>query len=236
MSSRGSAPLQRIEELAETSGATVRNIRVYQERGLLPPPIRQGRTALYGPDHRSRLELILRLLNRGYTFATIEELLIAERHGFTLAELLEVESVRGERRPTGSRRRLTRSESQAVAAFDMPEELVDVGESIGLVTEPGAADHFFSDVYMSELLRDLIVLGVDEEGIEKIGRLFMEGQSTAAEAITVLVETVRTAGWDQAVLEKRVRSVLPRAGAAARLIFLSAAETLLTERHGFSRG
>ncbi|WP_194860859.1 MerR family transcriptional regulator [Dietzia sp. SYD-A1] len=235
MSSRRSAPLQRIDELAETSGATVRNIRVYQDRGLLQPPIRKGRTALYGPDHRSRLEMILRLLNRGYTFATIEELLIAERHGFTLAELLEVESVRSERRPTGSRRRRTRSESQAVASFDIPETLKEVGESIGLVTEPGAAGHLLSDAYIAELLRDLIVLGVDADGIEKIGRLVMEGQGRAVEAITVLVEALGDAGIDKAVLEKRVRSTLPRAGTAARLIFLSAAETLLTERHGFSR-
>ncbi|AVZ40385.1 MULTISPECIES: MerR family transcriptional regulator [unclassified Dietzia] len=235
MSSRRSAPLQRIDELAETSGATVRNIRVYQERGLLQPPIRKGRTALYGPDHRSRLEMILRLLNRGYTFATIEELLIAERHGFTLAELLEVESVRSERRPTGSRRRRTRSESQAVASFDIPETLKEVGESIGLVTEPGAAGHLLSDAYIAELLRDLIVLGVDADGIEKIGRLVMEGQGRAVEAITVLVEALGDAGIDKAVLEKRVRSTLPRAGTAARLIFLSAAETLLAERHGFSR-
>lgn len=234
MTAAGAGELQRIEDLAETSGATVRNIRVYQERGLLPPPIRQGRTALYGPDHRDRLALILRLLDRGYTFATIEELLIAERHGFTLAEFLRVESVRAERKPSGSRRRLTRSEAEAVAGFDLPEELVDVGQSIGLVSEPGAVDHFFADAYMYDLFRELIVLGVDEEGVDKIGRLFMAGQSTAAEAVNVLVDTVRGAGMAQAVVEKRVRSILPRAGAAARLIFLSAAETLLSERHGFS--
>lgn len=234
MNSTGAEQLQRIEELAETSGATVRNIRVYQERGLLSPPIRQGRTALYGPDHRARLALILRLLDRGYTFATIEELLIAERHGFTLSEFLRVESVRAERRPSSSRRRLTRSEAEAVAGFDLSDELVDVGQSIGLVSEPGSADHFFSDAYMYDLFRDLIVLGVDEEGVDKIGRLFMAGQSTASEAINVLVETIRGTGMTQAVMEKRVRSILPRAGAAARVIFLSAAETLLRERHGFS--
>lgn len=226
--------MQRIGELAETSGATVRNIRVYQERGLLPPPIRQGRTALYGPVHRDRLALILRLLDRGYTFATIEELLTAERHGFTLSEFLQVESVRSERRTSGSRRRLTRSEAEAVAGFDLPEGLLDVGQAIGLVSEPGAADHFFSDAYMYDLFRELIVLGVDEEGIDKIGRLFMAGQSTAAESFNVLVETIRAAGMPQATVEKRVRSILPRAGAAARLIFVSAAETLLRERHGFS--
>src|SRR3954467_12126134 len=53
---------------------TVRNVRVYQDRGLLPPPRRQGRIGLYSDEHLARLRLIGRLLDRGYTFATIGEL------------------------------------------------------------------------------------------------------------------------------------------------------------------
>lgn len=233
MSPRRPEPLQRIEELAEASGAPVRNIRVYQERGLLPPPIRQGRTALYGPDHQDRLTLILRLLNRGYTFATIEELLIAEQLGFTLAELLSVDSMRGERRHAVSRRRLTRSEARAVVGFDLPEDLVNLGKSIGLGREPEAEGHFFSDIHVVELFRELLLLGVDEQGIEKISRHFMEGQRTAAESIGVVVQTMSEAGVSRAVIEKRIGSILPRAGGAARVIFLSAAETLLARKHGF---
>ncbi|MCT1638717.1 MerR family transcriptional regulator [Dietzia sp. HMSC21D01] len=228
-------PLQRIEELAEDSGTTVRNIRVYQERGLLPPPVRRGRTAFYGPDHKRRLAQILRLLDRGYTFATIEELFIAERHGFTLTELLELEAVRPTRRSTGGRRRLPRGGVDAVAGFELPEHLLDRGESIGLASDSAAADHFFADRYMLEMFRELIVLGVGEEGIDKIGHLFMEGQSTAAEAIDVLVQTMKDAGMDQSTIIRRVTGILPRAGAAARLIFLSAAQTLLTDRHGFPK-
>ena len=79
------------------------------------------------------------------------------------------------------------------------------------------------------------MLGVGEEGIDKIGHLFMEGQSTAAEAIDVLVQTMKDAGMDQSTIIRRVTGILPRAGAAARLIFLSAAQTLLTDRHGFPK-
>lgn len=235
MKQPGAGALQRIDELAEDSGTTVRNIRVYQERGLLPAPIRRGRTALYGPAHKHRLNLILRLLDRGYTFATIEELFIAERHGFTLTELLNVEGVLPERRSTRSRRRLPRGGVETVAGFEFPEDLLDQGSALGLVSEPDAADHFFADRYMYELFRELIVLGVDQEGVDKIGRLFLEGQSTAAEALEILVQTMRDAGMDQSVIVKRVTGLMPRAGAAARLIFLSAAETLLTERHGFPK-
>ena len=37
----------RIDDLARVSGVTVRNIRAYQERGLLHPPRRAGRVASF---------------------------------------------------------------------------------------------------------------------------------------------------------------------------------------------
>ena len=237
MTSPGAGQGLRIDELAAEVGTTARNIRVYQERGLLPPPERRGRTAYYGTEHKRRLLLILRLLDRGYTFATIEELLIAQRHGFTLTDLLEVHSVRSDRRSSGTRRRrLPRGGVQAVIGFELPEELVDQGTAIGLNGEAGSDDHFFADEYMFKLFRELLVLGVDEEGLDRIGTTFMEGQAIAARAIEVLVETLRDSGMDQAAIEKRVTDILPGAGAAARLIFLSAVQTLLSDNHGFPKG
>lgn len=78
----------RIEELSETTGISVRNIRVYQERGLLPPPRRTGRVAWYSQRHVSRLRLIAGMLERGYTFALIEELLVAAGRGLRVQDLL----------------------------------------------------------------------------------------------------------------------------------------------------
>ncbi|GLB63478.1 hypothetical protein NCCP2495_13570 [Dietzia sp. NCCP-2495] len=236
MTSPGAGQGLRIDELAAEVGTTARNIRVYQERGLLPSPERRGRTAYYGAEHKQRLLLILRLLDRGYTFATIEELLIAQRHGFSLTDLLEVHSVRSDRRSSGTRRRrLPRGGVQAVTGFELPEDLLDQGSAIGLSAETSSDDHFLADEYMYKLLRELIVLGVDEEGLDRIGTTFMEGQATAASAIEVLVETLRDSGMDQAVIEKRVTDILPGAGAAARLIFLSAVQTLLSDNHGFPK-
>jgi DNA-binding transcriptional MerR regulator len=61
-----------IDQLAERSGMTVRNIRFYAGRGLLPPPQLRGRTGLYGPDHLARLELVSELSALGFTLAAIE--------------------------------------------------------------------------------------------------------------------------------------------------------------------
>ncbi|NEE49661.1 MerR family DNA-binding transcriptional regulator, partial [Streptomyces sp. SID8455] len=43
MSGREAGAEYRIEDLAHASGATVRTIRAYQDRGLLPTPERRGR-------------------------------------------------------------------------------------------------------------------------------------------------------------------------------------------------
>jgi nitronate monooxygenase len=82
----------RIDALAQLAGTTVRNIRAYQDRGLLPPPRRIGRVGLYSSAHRSRLELVGRLLARGYSLANIAELLAAWEQGRDLADLLGAEA------------------------------------------------------------------------------------------------------------------------------------------------
>jgi DNA-binding transcriptional MerR regulator len=61
-----------IDQLAERTGITVRNIRYYAGRGLLPPPMLRGRTGLYGPDHLARLELVSELSALGFTLSAIE--------------------------------------------------------------------------------------------------------------------------------------------------------------------
>ncbi|WP_338677844.1 MerR family transcriptional regulator [Streptomyces sp. SCSIO 30461] len=78
----------RIEDLAHHSGATVRTIRAYQDRGLLPKPERRGRSNVYGDSHLARLRQIAELLDRGYTLASIKELLEAWDTGRGLGGVL----------------------------------------------------------------------------------------------------------------------------------------------------
>jgi len=80
-----------IDELARAAGTTVRNVRVYQDRGLLPPPQRRGRLGLYGPDHLRRLKLVLRMLGRGYPLAAIRELVEAWEEQRDLGSVLGLE-------------------------------------------------------------------------------------------------------------------------------------------------
>ena len=62
-----------LDELTERVGMSVRNIRFYTSRGLVPPPIRRGRSGYYGADHVARLELVRELQGHGFTLAAIEK-------------------------------------------------------------------------------------------------------------------------------------------------------------------
>ncbi|MCX4982170.1 MerR family transcriptional regulator [Streptomyces sp. NBC_00572] len=88
MSEQSAQPEYRIEDLAHHSGATVRTIRAYQDRGLLPRPERRGRSNVYGDAHLARLRQIADLLDRGYTLASIKELLEAWDTGRGLGGVL----------------------------------------------------------------------------------------------------------------------------------------------------
>jgi DNA-binding transcriptional MerR regulator len=82
------SPAYRIEDLAHLSGATVRTIRAYQDRGLLPRPERRGRANIYTGTHLARLRQIADLLDRGYGLASIKELLDAYDSGRGLGGIL----------------------------------------------------------------------------------------------------------------------------------------------------
>jgi DNA-binding transcriptional MerR regulator len=82
----------RIDDLARLAGTTTRNIRVYRDRGLLPPPLRVGRIALFNDTHLTRLRLITSMLDRGYNIAHVREMLSAWEEGKNLGDVLGLES------------------------------------------------------------------------------------------------------------------------------------------------
>jgi DNA-binding transcriptional MerR regulator len=66
-----------IDELAQRTGMTVRNIRAHQSRGLLPPPEVRARTGYYGGEHVARIKLIQQLQEDGYNLKAIQNLVEA---------------------------------------------------------------------------------------------------------------------------------------------------------------
>ena len=64
-----------IDQLAQETGLTVRNVRSYQSRGLIPPPDVQGRIGYYGAEHLARLQLIREMQAQGFNLTAIGHML-----------------------------------------------------------------------------------------------------------------------------------------------------------------
>ena len=65
--------LMTLDELTRRVGMSVRNIRFYTTKGLVPPAIQRGRSGYYTPDHLARLELVRELQAHGFTLSAIEK-------------------------------------------------------------------------------------------------------------------------------------------------------------------
>ena len=65
----------RVDELAAAAGVSVELVRSYQTKGLLDPPRRDGRVALYDDRHLERLRTIRDLKDKGYSLKAIAGLL-----------------------------------------------------------------------------------------------------------------------------------------------------------------
>jgi DNA-binding transcriptional MerR regulator len=65
----------RVEQLAAACGVSVDTIRYYQSRNLLPSPSREGRVAVYGPEHAARIREVRGLQAKGLSLAVIARVL-----------------------------------------------------------------------------------------------------------------------------------------------------------------
>ncbi|MFD5693774.1 MerR family transcriptional regulator [Streptomyces rubiginosohelvolus] len=133
----------RIEDLAHASGATVRTIRAYQDRGLLPTPERRGRANVYREAHLARLRQIADLLDRGYTLASIKELLEAWDAGRGLGGVLGlVAEVQGPWTDEEADR-ITRTELDAKFGGAQDDEAIAEAVALGVLERvPDKADEF----------------------------------------------------------------------------------------------
>ncbi|MEV0186335.1 MerR family transcriptional regulator [Streptomyces sp. NPDC050625] len=152
-----------MEELAQLAGITVRTLRFYRERKLIPPPRREGRIAWYDDHHLARLRTISALLERGHTLNGIAELAEAFDHGRDVADLLGV-GAPTEEEPV----RLT------------PEELAD--HFAGEVTRENLA-----------AAMDLGYLGTDGDEIVHISRRLLDVSSALVREGIPLAEVLTAA-------------------------------------------
>lgn len=133
-------PEYRIEELAAASGTRVRTVQSYRNKGLLPPPRRQGRVAVYSDDHVERLRLIADLIGRGYSLNAVSELLDGLDRGDRIHDLLGLGDSLDRR--AGPERRMT--------ADEIVHQLGDL-PVLDLLRELGVIEPVGDDTYRVEL-------------------------------------------------------------------------------------
>lgn len=127
----------RLEELAREANTTVRNIRAYRDRGLLPAPRRQGRVALYNESHLARLRLVAELVERGYTLSSIGELLAAWERGKDISDVLGLEAVLASPWSDEQAAIVTRRELDELFGAPVSDEAIARSEQMGVLEALG---------------------------------------------------------------------------------------------------
>ncbi|MFE4644807.1 MerR family transcriptional regulator, partial [Streptomyces sp. NPDC056730] len=125
MATGSEEPTLTVDELAARAGVTVRTVRFYSTRGLLPPPvIGPRRVGHYGQDHLSRLALIEELQHLGMTLAAIERYLERLPAGLSAQELAIHRALLASWAPD-STEDATRAELERRAGRALSEEDID---------------------------------------------------------------------------------------------------------------
>ncbi|WP_127784432.1 MerR family transcriptional regulator [Rhodococcus sp. X156] len=176
----------RIDELARLGGTTVRNVRVYQDRGLLPPPRKQGRTGWYSDSHLARLRLIGRLLDRGYTFATINELLTAVAQGWRVEDLLDIEQELAEPWTDERPRRMSALELRRMFGKEASRAVLQRGCEIGLLTRQGTG-YLVNSPRLLAAGRDLVTAGIPIDAVLDLAEALQHDMARVAERFVDLL-------------------------------------------------
>ena len=83
-----------VDELARAANTTTTTVRMYQNKGILQPPVKQGRVGVYDDTHLERIGLIAELQRRGHSLAGIAELVDSYGRGEPLTDLLGLSALR----------------------------------------------------------------------------------------------------------------------------------------------
>jgi DNA-binding transcriptional MerR regulator len=178
----------RIDDLARAAGTTTRNVRGYQDRGLLPRPVRRGRIAIYTDVHLSRLRVISDLLKRGFTIRHIDDFLSGIQRGDDLAEVLGLQEVVSEPWSTATSTSITTTELHELLNSGNPAHYERLCE-FGLITpEDGGSPpekYTILDQETVSAYGRLVKLGLPLSGILEVhGRLDHEMAAVAATVIS----------------------------------------------------
>lgn len=170
-----------VDELAQRAKLPVRTIREYQTMELLPGPTKRGRVGLYRQSHVSRLQLIARLQDRGYSLAGIRDLLASWRDGADLGEVLGLvpdELVHIDEPGTPA----TLDQLTTALPAVVPERLAEL-LTIGVIEECGPDRYCVPSPSLLQLARDALDAGYTPERVLELLAAIGRAAADVADAV-----------------------------------------------------
>lgn len=180
----------RIDDLAREAGTTVRNVRSYLDRGLLPRPQLQGRVAYYDDGHLNRLRLIMRMLSRGFSLQQIDELLRAVEQGLDVAAALGLENAVLERWNREVPQEMSRAALETVLDVTLSDETLARMAQMGFVESSGDGSAGVLRVLSPTLLRiakELRGVGIGFDDVLTLAARVQDAARKAAQAMLDIV-------------------------------------------------
>jgi DNA-binding transcriptional MerR regulator len=171
-----------VDELAARTGMTVRTVRFYAAEGLLPAPVRRGRIAYYGSQHRMRLQLIRQLQDHGYTLAAIERVLARIPHDASSADFAMQAAMLAPWTPEPAEE-LDRAALQRRAGRRLSRDELDLLVALGMVERVGRAG-FRTTPSMLSMGLELIDLPVPAAVLREAAAVIHEHATAVAEGLT----------------------------------------------------
>jgi DNA-binding transcriptional MerR regulator len=221
-----------IDELAQRTGMTVRNIRAHQSRGLLPPPEVRGRTGFYGPDHVARIDLIQDLQADGFNLESIRRLI--ESAGGSSNEVLRF--TQAVRAPFQDEEPEILDLSELADRFGEAArpELLQRTLELGLIRDLGDGRYEQRSPQLARAADELAALGVSpERGIEVATRLRRHAEGAARAFVDLFLEEVWKPFEEAGRPEERwpeVREALERLRPLAADSLLAMFQLVMTDR------
>jgi DNA-binding transcriptional MerR regulator len=211
-----------IDELAQRTRLTVRNIRAYQSRGLVPPPELRGRTGYYSEDHVARIELIRELQSEGFNLEAIRRLI--EGAGGETEEVLRFTKAVREPFELEEPREVDLDELTETWGDRADPRILRRALELGLLRELGDGRYEERSPRLSRAGLELARLGVEAEtGLDVIATARRHAEGVAEAYVQLFLNEI----WKPFVAEGRPRERWPEVRDALERLRPLAGEVLL---------
>jgi DNA-binding transcriptional MerR regulator len=190
------ADLLTLDELTQRVGTSVRTIRFYTSKGLVPPPIRRGRSGYYSADHVARLELVQELQSHGFTLAAIERYVAGIPSGASTEDIALRRTMLA---PWQADRpvRMSAADLRRRTDRELDEGELHTLVALGVIDEVGGGQYAVALSQLSVGLA-LLDLGFPTEAAEAAAKVYREHGRQIAEELQELFRTMVWPAYKQA--------------------------------------